>query len=629
MRRLNIAIVGMGQRGVNVLERIAAMLAHHPVDVPLTIHIIDPAVSGQGIHEATQPDHLLVNTIAAQVTVYCDKSVIGGGPLLPGLSFLEWLTLKGYRMVNGKACIADVGEPITENAYLSRSLLGVYLTWTYDRILETLPDNVTIRNHRREAVDVAPQANGQIDVELDGGYKFVADFVFLTTGHAGCGPDDVDRQFAAWTAQGQAGNSLLSYVNNPYPITKLSGISPDATVAICGTGLTAADIVSALTVGVDGRFEVLSDQRLQYHPSGREPRIWMYSRQGLPAGGRAINQKGTYGQYKARFFTLSFIDECRQLALQQRGSEQLDFDRDLWPALKKEMAYVLRCTASGIWSEADQFDISPDEEEAVARLVAPLPPHKLNSPEAYREFIREFLVDDISNAFGGNVGNPEKAAADMLRDVRDNIRYAVDYAGLTPASHARFLSYWCSISNRLASGPPKERNIELLALIEAGVVNFFAPGAEVSYDAQRKQFKLSSSHYDDAAAEYADVLIRAKVDVFKPETSTSPLVRNMLAAGTIVPYKNGDFHPSGIAIDKNVNVINSAGASIPNLWGLGYIAEGAVFYTYVLPRPFANSRSLSDAGKVVISMFEQIKKLRAASAAVSDAANSNPNYEVA
>jgi hypothetical protein len=104
------------------------------------------------------------------------------------------------------------------------------------------------------------------------------------------------------------------------------------------------------------------------------------------------------------------------------------------------------------------------------------------------------------------------------------------------------------------------------------------------------------------------VLIRAKVDLFTPERSSAALIHNLLASGLAVPYQNGDFKPSGIAIDKELNLIDREGQSIMNMWGLGYIAEGSVFYTYVLPRPFSNSRALQDAGKIVISMFEQIQR---------------------
>jgi hypothetical protein len=53
-------------------------------------------------------------------------------------------------------------------------------------------------------------------------------------------------------------------------------------------------------------------------------------------------------------------------------------------------------------------------------------------------------------------------------------------------------------------------------------------------------------------------------------------------------------------------VINRAGDVIPNLWALGYVVEGAHFYTYVLPRPFSNSRGLQDAGRACIAMVNDI-----------------------
>jgi len=606
MKTYDITIIGMGQRGLTVLERIAALLLHEPIDTKLNIHVIDEATPGQGIHDSHQPGHLLINTIAAQVAIYHDTSVVGGGPLVPGMTFLEWLQNSGYRSVNGKILLSSYGEEINENTYVSRALLGAYLTWGYDRIVESLPPSVKVITHGRTATNVVRTNDGSFIVELEGGYRITSDFVFLATGHSGCAPDAVDDVYQVWVDAGQAVNSHAQYFRSPYPIRTLNSISPQAKVALCGVGLTGADVLSALTIGLGGRFEQIGEQRRKYIPCGREPRITVFSRQGLPAGSRAVNQKGTYGQYKARFFTMDFIGKKMKEVFDEFGTHQMDFDRDLWPALKKEMAYVYHCTVRGEWLEPSDYQVSADDLAAVEEIVAPLTDDACSDQDTYRKFIHAFLEEDIANSFDGNVNNPVKAAADMLRDVRDNIRFAVDYSRLTPASHRRFLNYWCSISNRLASGPPKERNMELLALIEAGVVDFFGPSPRIDYDLDRGQFKLSSMRFKKHVDAYFDVLIRARVEVFEPERSTSSLIRNMLTTGLVTPYRNGDFKPSGIAIDENVNVITAEGQALPNMWAIGYVAEGSVFYTYVLPRPFANSRGLQDAGKIVISMFDQI-----------------------
>lgn len=602
MKRFTIVVVGMGQRGLCLLERLSATLKDFPVNSSLSLHLVDPAVPGQGIHNWDQPDHLLINTIAGQVTVYADESVTGAGPIYKGPTYLEWARERGYRRLNGRFVISEAGEEIDENAYLPRSLLGEYLTWAYDELLKSLPAYVSVFNHRREAVEVVPREDRKIEVQLEGGFSIVADFVFLTTGHANCGPDELDLMYEGWVKKGRARNSHLNYYRTPYPISSLNAIGPEAKVAICGTGLTAADAISALTVGVGGKFETISADRYRYIPCGREPEITLYSRQGLPAAGRAINQKGIYGQYKAKFFTLKFVDE------QKRKSEsgKLDWRRDLLPMLKKEMAYVYHCSVTGEWVDPLAYEPSEEDEAAIEDLLYPVKEQYFTDHKEYTKFIRKHLLEDIADCFAGSVDSPRKAAADMLRDIRDNIRYAVDYSGLTPESHRDFLSSWCSISNRIGSGPPKERNIELLALMDAGIVTMFGPRPTLSYNQETDQFSLASTNLLEPAVKNFDVLIRAKVELFKPETSPSPLIANMLKSGVAVPYYNGDFHPGGIDIDVNCNVINWAGESLENLWALGYVVEGPHFYTYVLPRPYANSRSVQDAGKAILSMIQQI-----------------------
>lgn len=606
MKNISVVIVGMGQRGLTLLERLHAVLSERSFDVGIDLHLIDPSTPGQGIHEWTQPEHLLINTIAAQVTMYCDESVTNSGPVLPGPSLLEWAIDRGYKKLDGRFIVSDEGEPVDENTYLPRSVLGEYLTWVYDRLLDELPDYVNVINHRRNVVNIVPVGDNKIEVDLDGGFKIDADYVFMTMGHSLGGKDAFDQKFDDWVEQGKAGNSHLAYFKTPYPITSLNSISSQAKVAICGTGLTAADAISALTIGLGGRFEKVSFDRYRYIRCGREPEIVVFSRQGLPAGGRAVNQKGTYGQYKAKFFTRDFVDVCRRKNERERGNAQIDFDRDLWPTLKKEMAYVYSSSLAGEWADPATYQVEPEIEAAIDLLIAPAADLEFADQEDYRKYVRRHLAEDIADCYGGNVENPRKAAADILRDIRDNIRHAVDYCRLTPESHRRFLSYWCSISNRIASGPPKERNMEMLALIEAGVLSFFGPKPDLGYDEESHRFTLSTDRFEQPAREAFDVLIRAKVDLFEPAASPSLLIQNMLASGVITPFRNGDFKPSGIEVTEGVNVIDRNGEVIRNLWALGYVVEGAHFYTYVLPRPYSNSRGLQDAGRAVIAMVDDI-----------------------
>jgi hypothetical protein len=54
----------------------------------------------------------------------------------------------------------------------------------------------------------------------------------------------------------------------------------------------------------------------------------------------------------------------------------------------------------------------------------------------------------------------------------------------------------------------------------------------------------------------------------------------MLKRGLSRPYYNGVFHPGGIDIDRNGQPLDGQGAVLPNVWALGYPAEGAHYYTH-------------------------------------------------
>jgi len=97
-----------------------------------------------------------------------------------------------------------------------------------------------------------------------------------------------------------------------------------------------------------------------------------------------------------------------------------------------------------------------------------------------------------------NAADPVKATTDVLRDVRDTLRYAVDYGGLTPASHERFLMEFSPVMNRVAVGPPKERNVELLAMLKAGIVDLApGPNPELGFSPADAKFFLRSRALDE------------------------------------------------------------------------------------------------------------------------------------
>jgi len=604
----HIAIVGAGPRGLSALERLIAVYADRQPGWGLHVHLIDPAEPGQGAHSSRQPDHLLTNTVGGQITLFTDPSVRDAGPIKPGPSFLDWARAAGYRRVDGRYVRTGAdGEEIDENDYLPRAMLGEYLTYVYDLLTSSLPRNVRVTHHRSMAEDIRPLEDGRLCVVIEGGFPIVADCAVMTTGHSENRASEEDDLLQQQVLSGRRENPKLQFFSSVNPIGVLQSVGSDAQVYVQGMGLTAYDIVSELTAGRGGRFIPVGDgRRLRYEPSGREPHMILASRQGVPFSARGVNQKGVGGLHRPVFFTRPWIDRVRREKEAATGGGKLDYAVDLWPMLKKEICLVYDITRWGAQpADPAQYVPSAESEQAISEIFAPLGQGRFADERAYVDAVRRYTEWDLAHAFGGNVEDCVKAATDVLRDVRDYIRYAVDYGGLTEESHRRFLNDVIPVMYRISAGAPKERNMELLALIDAGVASFGpGPNPELSFVPAQARFVLRSTRLDKPVERYLDVVIRARIDcTVYPEKQDSALIQNMLRRGTLRPFMNGGYHPGGIDVDASQNVIGADGHVYRNLWALGILAEGANFCTYVLPRALVNSRFLSFSGRCALEMF--------------------------
>ncbi|RAE51566.1 hypothetical protein DN540_37780, partial [Burkholderia multivorans] len=73
----SVAIIGVGPRGLSVLERLVALGARRwdPARGPIVIHLVDPYPPGAGIVWRTdQPPSLLMNTTMGEQTIFPDGS---------------------------------------------------------------------------------------------------------------------------------------------------------------------------------------------------------------------------------------------------------------------------------------------------------------------------------------------------------------------------------------------------------------------------------------------------------------------------------------------------------------------------------------------------------------------------
>jgi uncharacterized NAD(P)/FAD-binding protein YdhS len=604
----SVAIIGLGSRGLGVLERIAALAGPDEI----TIEVIDPSCTGAGVHDVSQPDYLLLNTTCGQVSMYPDQLSVGAETAAKGPSLYEWAASRGLRLAADGFTVGAAGRELRPTDFLPRRLLGEYLGWFFGQIRRHLPGHVRLVTHRSEAVDVSADGDGGLIVALADGTSVPVEFAFLTTGYTG-----------------NTNSGAEGLITEPYPLPeRLEAVAPGQTVAIGGFGLSAMDVVCCLTVGRGGRFR--RDQgEVEYVPGGREPRIVMYSRSGVPCRARPLVTRFEIS-YDPLVFTPAAIDGLRD----RRGgrAEPLDFDADIMPLILAEMRIAYRrCQARCDGPDAEQALVKElegllgsradpgdrardairdrlDELDTVLGLFDAAAAFdgsagiRLGDSPAYQRWFADTLRRDLGEGLLGFAWSPVKAALDIFRELRDTVRYAADFGGLTAASADDFYRRVVPLMNRAVVGPQYERHAELLALMSAGLVQVpFGPAPAIGWNG--RSWTLTSTTLGVREQRDADWLVPAQVPLPAVDPSASPLLSALAGRGWIRRSAPGSRHVPGIDVDRDQRPFDAGGTPNRRIWVLGPLCEGATFYNNLVPSPGVYSRPTADAHRCAAAML--------------------------
>ncbi|KIE28525.1 FAD binding domain-containing protein [Streptomyces sp. MUSC 125] len=625
---LVVCIVGAGPRGLSVLERLCANERQRPSHPSVTVHLVDPARPGAGqVWRTDQPRELLMNTVASQVTLYTDSSVDIEGPIEPGPSLYTWARHLGAlseleRILGGHDDVTlSEATALGPDDYPTRALYGSYLEDAFREVVTAAPEHVNVTVHRSlaTALDGTSGSNGQdpLSVALADGTRLDGlDSVVLALGHV----PSRKQPGIARTAKAAGLPHLLPA--NPAD-TDTSFIAAEQPVLLRGLGLNFFDHMALLTVGRGGSFD-RNGERLRYRRSGREPRLIAGSRRGIPYHARGENQKGAHGRHTPRVLTQEVIDDLAEL---RKDGFRLDFSTTVWPLVATEVEsvyYETLLTAQGRHRDAQRlveaFLVAPDEKARAAvalghgvaasdlwrwdHVERPYGDRRFTNHADFRAWLLDYLRQDIRRAGGGNLGDPHKAALDVLRDLRNEIRLVVDHAGLDGDSHRDELEGWYTGLNAFLSiGPPVSRIEEMVALMEAGVLDVVGPGLTIAVDHEDSAFVAESTAVPGARFRAA-VLIEARLPDADLRQTAAPLLRHMLDAGQCrtfrIPAACGRTYETGglDVTERPYRVVDAHGRAHPRVFGFGVPTEAVHWVTAAGTRPGVNSVTLVDSDAI-------------------------------
>ncbi|RFA09229.1 hypothetical protein B7R54_08315 [Subtercola boreus] len=629
-RAQSIAIIGAGPRSVGVLERLVANAAEfHHDGQQVVVHLIDPYPAGPGrIWRYDQSPLLKLNSMAADVTMFTDASSTIDGPVIPGPSLSEWA-----EQVRQGAIRVAIDDPQLRSelthlgpaSFPTRRLQSLYLEWFHRRTLASLPDGYRVHPHAARAVRVDDLDSGAQRVVLDTGVELEVDVVLYSLGHNGSTPEREHSELIDFAARHE-----LYYLPPAFTTdADTRALAAGQPVIVRGLGLAAVDLIVLLTLGRGGRFDRTDAGTLVYQPSGREPHLLLGSRRGVPYHSK-ISSTLVGETPTPRFFTPEIA------ARLEAGTDHLDFNADVWPLIAKEMLWwYYRELFTGhpsrvrvSWQEfGDEFAaidpaaivgvdaplrslVERSVPDPLDRLLLPefdrpLRGRTFASPEELQSALRTYIAEDLKLRT-----SPEHSATlglfmGLLTSLFTFSTIA-DSPSWSALSRVRDVhGWWLGYFSYIASGPPAHRLEEIVALSEAGVIEFLGGELEVVADAESGQFVATSPNV--ARVVRASALVDARLPSSNVTSSENEVLRSLIASGL------GREDLGQLAVRRGDTRVESAGGEAHSRrYAVGPYTSSP--FVGAFSRPNTNAISFRENDRVARAMLARLAALRPAAA---------------
>ncbi|MGY3381672.1 putative NAD(P)/FAD-binding protein YdhS [Arthrobacter sp. TE12231] len=605
----SVVLIGGGPRTAGLLERLAAN-RQELFAGPLHVHVVEPHTPGSGrIWRYEQDAGLMLNSTAADVTMFTDASVQCEGPAVDGPGLAEWAA----GVLDGS--IADVPElperlraqlgSLTGATFPTRQLQSVYLEWFFRRAVAALGPETTVTVHRDTASAVEPSQGGpervdpgQLDpeqgdpgvdgygVRLAGGAALHADVVVASLGHTDSLPDRESAAWAGFAARHGAFHAAPSYTTD----VDYSPIAPGQDVIVSGMGLAFVDLLVLLMEGRGGRFEELPDGGLRYLPSGAEPRLWAGSRRGVPYHSKITSTLRGDAAGEPKFFTAGAVEALLE------ASGELDFRAQLWPLIAKDAGYAYyRELFTGYpervrtgWEEfAERFSAADWYSRERHRLVVESVPDAelhLDLERLDRPFEGRVLAGlaEVQAAVAAHIGRDLELRtgpdhSETMALFISLLKAYMDLGRLVPSerlnarSQREVQGWWHGFFSFVDSGPPPRRLREMLAIHRAGLLQFLGPGLEIEAAEYSGRFVATSAQSRITVS--AAALIEARLPEPSVVRSANPLLRQLHTSGLGTEQQlltaDGTHATGRLLVSAHNELISPVGERRERLFGVG------------------------------------------------------------
>jgi hypothetical protein len=212
----------------------------------------------------------------------------------------------------------------------------------------------------------------------------------------------------------------------------------------------------------------------------------------------------------------------------------------------------------------------------------------------YEKQVYATIEEDAAEAMSKEA-SPVKAAYEAVRVLRDTMRSVIEFQGLDLASYLDFQSLLSNRFKALVAGPPVRRVLELLALMDAGIVRIPWGPSPLVEPAPGDGFQITSTQLAEPFTLRVDHLVRGHLSEPTISRSRSPLLKSLSSRGRIQPLRYGDVEVGSIALTDDWHPVGRDCDVQDRLWVFGSLTEGIRYFTQYVPSPRSRVRAFVDA----------------------------------
>ncbi len=535
-----IAIIGLGPRGLHALEQLLLRLEKNHIRAKILLFDPTPWPGAGPVWSPEQPDTNWINSPEQSLTELATRPALNFDQIeIPAFpSYLEQVD------VDNKTYI-----------FPPRNKIGLYLQQRFNSIIDALQHSPLLEYVQAAIIDIKP-LQSELQLISKAQDTYTANEALLCVGHQ---PTKLSEELQNWKELVASNNSLHLFTN-PYPISQFEKLktTENHRIGIRGFGLAMLDVIRALSLNLAGEFRQTDTKTLACEfvkTSNTGLRIYTYALDSNPPAPKPLNKS-----IDDRFAPTS--EEMRQLSntlvtAPASNNAKRSIDLVVNPVI------TICCR---VFSEMQAKDRPLEEVKTVLEHWTTDENFKhpliLDTSLAVTEQIEAF----IEMAGGNRPSSLDYCFGQVWRHCWPRLSKLLSHSGLDGDTMYKLIKFDERIK-RYSFGPPVESMQQVLALVDAGILNLdYLDDPELELNKQG--WKISKN--GDSVV--VDTLINSVLDEPVLLEVVSPLFKNLRKRNLVLPV-----HPElGAKTNHNTGLVNIYPANSTTTIALtGSMAKGS------------------------------------------------------